>query len=112
MKCQMSARLSWLFVLAGLAAVACSSSNESGQAGPNAGPDAGADTGPVPPTEAGVSACPKATGGPTEHQGTITADETWTADKSPHIIVNDTQISAKLTIEPCAEVLLGERSSV
>jgi hypothetical protein len=45
----------------------------------------------------------------TLHTGTITASETWTKAKGPHIIrgivrVNGTQSAAKITIEPGAEV--------
>ncbi len=52
--------------------------------------------------------CPAPKGGPTEHVSTIVADETWTADKSPHVVPYDLAIQgATLTIEPCAEVIIG-----
>lgn len=100
-------------VVLGLTVAACGDSAKKDPAQP--GTDAGADTGPAPPNDGGTDAgidCPTPTGGPTEHQGTITADETWTADKSPHIIPYDLQIDAKLTLEPCAEVLLGAQKSI
>jgi hypothetical protein len=63
--------------------------------------DAGPDAPPVTTTD-----CPKPTAGPTKHNGFV-GDETWTADTSPHILPYDTGIHGTLTIEPCAEVLIG-----
>lgn len=61
-----------------------------------------ADTEPtcVPPTK-----------GPTMHNQTITANETWTADNGPHVVTFDVAIkpAATVTIEPCAEVRIDER---
>ena len=68
-------------------------------------PDGGAsvdDSGiPIVP-----STCAAPTKGPTMHTS-VMADETWTADMSPHILPYDTGIYAKLTLEPCAEVRVG-----
>jgi hypothetical protein len=55
--------------------------------------------------------CPKPTGGPTEHSSSV-GTETWTADKSPHVLPYDTSITGTLTLEPCAEVLLGDKKTV
>lgn len=64
----------------------------------------GPDTEPEPPTK--PSACPKPTKGPTVHEASaIEADETWTADASPHIVTGFIAVrGATLTIEPCAVV--------
>lgn len=45
--------------------------------------------------------------GPTEHRGTIAADETWSAAGSPHLLTENVIVAqgATLTIEPCAQVL-------
>lgn len=51
--------------------------------------------------------CP-ARGAGTDHTAWITADETWTAADSPHRIPTNLRITATVTVEPCAEVLLGE----
>jgi hypothetical protein len=52
---------------------------------------------PAPPTGAG-----------TEHAKEITADETWTAAASPHRVTFGIRLLAKVTIEPCATVLVGD----
>jgi hypothetical protein len=52
--------------------------------------------------------CAKPTSGPTSHSGSINT-ETWTADKSPHMIPFDMTINGTVTIEPCAEVLLAKQ---
>jgi hypothetical protein len=82
----------------------------------DAGPDKGGGT---PNVDGGslsgdggtVVTCPKPTGGPTQH-GASVQDETWTADKSPHVIPYDLTIRGTLTIEPCAEVLIAEAKSI
>lgn len=89
-----------IFILLPLAAFACS---PSGDAPAGSNPDGGApseDGGTVPST------CAAPTKGPTMHNS-VMADETWTADMSPHILPYDTSIYAKLTLEPCAEVRIG-----
>jgi hypothetical protein len=55
--------------------------------------------------------CPKPTAGPTSHTGSV-GTETWTADKSPHVLAFDTTVTGTLTIEPCAEVLIGAGKTV
>jgi hypothetical protein len=89
--------LSTLFFVFGLAA-GCSSTDEASSGG--ADPDAGAVEEPPP-------ACPEPTEGPTTHAGDIEADEVWTAAGSPHLVTGDVSVraGARLTIEPCAEVL-------
>jgi hypothetical protein len=67
----------------------------------DAGNDAGGDV---------VAACP-ATTGPTMHPaGSLTADETWSAAASPHVVQGDVTIpkGKTLTIEPCATVQVAE----
>jgi hypothetical protein len=112
----MRTRLGLLLVLGGLSVLACDdSSPPSTPVSQDAGTfttDGGASEGGTSGDGGVVVDCAKPTGGPTEHQGTIGADETWTADKSPHVVVNDVAITAKLTIEPCAEVLLGSTRSL
>lgn len=56
---------------------------------------------PVVPTT-----CPAPTMGPTMHNS-ISVDTTFTADGSPHLLPYDTEVSATLTLEPCAEVRLA-----
>jgi hypothetical protein len=49
--------------------------------------------------------CPPPTGPGTMHDTTISADETWTAAASPHIVTFNISVqNATLTIEPCAVV--------
>ena len=45
--------------------------------------------------------------GPTMHTTGSVGDETWTAALSPHVITVGTNVNGTLTIEPCAEVLIG-----
>jgi hypothetical protein len=62
------------------------------------------------PTEpAPGNACPASTGGPTPHAGFLTADETWTAAASPHVITSSLTVSKDVTLqlEPCAEVRIA-----
>lgn len=49
--------------------------------------------------------CPALMGAGTPHTTTITADETWTAAASPHV-VSSLRVEATVTVEPCAVVLL------
>lgn len=57
-----------------------------------------------------ASECVPPTKGPTMHGGGSTSlpDEVWTADGSPHILPFDTTIYKKVTVEPCAEVLIAD----
>lgn len=54
----------------------------------------------------GVIDCPAPTAGPTQHQGSV-GTETWTAADSPHVLASGIGITGTLTLEPCAEVLVG-----
>lgn len=56
-------------------------------------------------------ACPTPTGAPIEHQGTISAPETWSA-ASPHVVVADLLVRAKVTVEPCTVVRMGPARSI
>jgi len=98
-------------VALGVLPVACVTS--SNNPGPTVQVDAG-DAGPGTPDDSGVvvpSTCPAPTKGPTTHRS-ITADETWTADASPHIVPFDIGISAKVTLEPCAEVRIAGGATI
>jgi hypothetical protein len=50
--------------------------------------------------------------GPTLHPGSVSTNETWTAAASPHVVRNDINVSATLTIEPCVEVRLGPKVTI
>lgn len=64
-----------------------------------------------PGMDAGV-ACDLKLGTPTPHSGTITANETWTAAASPHVVDFELRVNATVTIEPCATVQLGEGARI
>jgi hypothetical protein len=67
------------------------------------------DAGPLPSEDASVpSTCAPVTGAGTKHDKTPTADETWTAAESPHVIDLSFSIPTgrTITIEPCAVVQL------
>jgi hypothetical protein len=72
----------------------------------------GGTTDPADPTPDELSArgnCPAVPAGAgTTHSGTISADETWTAAGSPHKVTFDLSILANVTVEPCAQVLVGK----
>lgn len=77
-------------------------SNDSSPSGGDAGTPAEGGG-----TDANVpSTCAAAAGAGTKHDTTPTADETWTAAASPHVIGSSLSIPAGLTIrvEPCAVV--------
>jgi hypothetical protein len=82
-----------------------------GGAGAPAPDDDGPDTEPEPPTQ--PSGCPAPTKGPTVHEASaIEADETWTADASPHVVTGFIAVRrATLTIEPCAVVQFEDADS-
>lgn len=79
---------------------ACDSSSNSAGTTPAPNGDGGTNDTPV------QSECTAPTKGPTMHSDSIKADETWTADASPHIITFKSTVTndATLTIEPCAVV--------
>lgn len=60
-----------------------------------------------------VNECKAVSGSGTEHDS-VTGDETWTAEGSPHIVTADLTIpeGVTLTIEPCAEVRMKENVHV
>ncbi len=74
------------------------------------------DASTPPPTEdAQTGTCPVPTKGPTTHAaGDIAGSETWTADASPHIVTGQVNVrgNAKLVIEPCAVVQLGDAAGI
>ena len=67
----------------------------------NPGADAGGD--------APANSCAAATGPGTTHAADVSADETWTAAGSPHLVTASLRVAAgaTLTIEPCAQVRIG-----
>lgn len=93
------------------AAFASTACEESTEVTPNPTPDGGGD---FPSTEADAGApaidCPAPTGGPTMHKDDVEGEQVWTAAGSPHIVEYDVNVrnGAKLTIEPCAEVLVAK----
>ncbi len=96
------------FLFVSLLAAGCSSASDPSPSPTSATPDGG--TSPDP--EAVPSTCAAPTKGPTTHGGSVMTDETWTADTSPHILPYDTGIYAKVTLEPCATVLLAPKAQV
>ncbi|CAN5613805.1 hypothetical protein BH09MYX1_BH09MYX1_62770 [soil metagenome] len=56
--------------------------------------------------------CTAPTGAGTKHAANITADETWTAAASPHVIPYDMSIRATVTLEPCATVQIAKQITV
>lgn len=91
-----------------LVTFACSDDAPSATANGNPGGDAGAADAAVP------SRCVAPTGPGTTHTTTPTADETWTAAASPHVVATSLAIASgrTLTLEPCAIVQLGPGVSV
>ena len=64
---------------------------------------------PSSPDGGAVDECPEPTGTGMTHQGFIEEDETWTAKDSPHHVTFNVEVrGAKLTIEPCAKVVVDE----
>lgn len=90
-----------------LAATGCEAEDNGGQPSDDGGA-------PEPDAAPPAVTCPKPTSGPTRHQYDVAADEVWTADASPHIVDYDVQVRGghKLTIEPCAEVLLKKGTHI
>jgi hypothetical protein len=64
------------------------------------------------PDMAMASACVDPTGPGTMHPGSITQNETWTAAASPHVLAQDTSITAVVTLEPCTLVLVGPAKTI
>jgi hypothetical protein len=111
-----------LLAIAGAPLAGCEdSSSSSGGIQPDGGGAFNPDTGVYTPPGGGdvdppvPSECVAPTKGPTMHGGGSTsdpADDVWTADGSPHILPFDTTIYKNVTIEPCAEVLIGDGKTV
>ncbi|MBX3190914.1 MAG: hypothetical protein KF819_28220 [Labilithrix sp.] len=81
---------------------ACDSNSPGGEP-----PGPGADGGPGGDDDGSVASTCAPTSGPgTTHASSPTADETWTAADSPHIVTAALSIAAgrTLTLEPCAVV--------
>jgi hypothetical protein len=60
----------------------------------------------------GASACTPPTGPGTQHTGSVTAPQTWTAADSPHVLPYDTAVSAAVTLEACAVVQIGVQKTI
>lgn len=90
----------FVFLLVGVLACDSSSSSSSSSSG---------GTPPPPPSGPGTltNDCPPPSGAGTKHEGILDADETWTADASPHHVTTKLYVRATLTIEPCAVVQVG-----
>lgn len=88
-----------VFTFALVSLLACDDSTSPSPATPGPGTDAGG-------TPSTPSTCPTVTGAGTTHAASPTADETWTAAASPHVITASQSIPAgvTVTIEPCAVV--------
>jgi len=74
-----------------------------------------ASTPPPTPDTQPNGTCPVPTKGPTTHAaGDVDGSETWTADASPHILKGQVNVrgNAKLVIEPCAVIQLGESAGI
>lgn len=74
-------------------------------------PDGGMRTDAGTTTDGGTSNCPATANPATWGMGTargssISSDETWTAADSPHRVSTRISVGARLTVEPCAVVLL------
>jgi hypothetical protein len=91
------------FLLAPLVMVACTDSSSSQP-----------PTGPTGPTGELPSRCEPSTGAGTTHDAAPTADETWTAAASPHVVSGALSVPAgrTLTIEPCAVVQMKSGASM
>ena len=118
--------LALLPLLGAVILAACSSSSSSTPPAVDAGSDAalppvdaaqppdaappgdagGVATDPTPDDISKGGSCPAPTGAGTKHEGTLTADEIWTAAASPHHVTFGLDVRATLTIEPCAVVLV------
>lgn len=75
-------------------------------------PTTGTDKTPASSTGVGeklkTPPCGQATGSGTTHSANITANETWTAAESPHVVTSALRVDATLTIEKCATVVLSK----
>ncbi len=97
-------------LLAATLLIACGASNDPPSAEGNGGDvgvggnDGGGGGGGAP------GSCPSPTSGPTFHGGSISSDELWTAEASPHVITSrlDVVDGATLEIAPCAIVELAQ----
>jgi hypothetical protein len=106
-----------LLVVLSAAASACiedSPGVRADDANPDGSVSPGSDAGDGRDRDGAVaSSCAPATGPGTTHDS-VTADETWTAAGSPHIVARSLAIAAgrTVTIEPCAVVRMNEDVSI
>lgn len=94
------------------ALLACTTSSTSTSTPNEQAPAPGVDAGSSAPSP--TAKCPTTTTGPTTHEGDLEADETWTAEASPHFVKGDLNIreGRKLTIAPCAVVQLAPDANI
>jgi hypothetical protein len=100
-----------------IAGAGCSPSKDTNPGGADAAmmdvvvPDF--DTGPTPEAAGNDGGgCVPPTGTGTSHALEVTAPETWTAAASPHVIPNDLNLLAQVTLEPCAVVRIAAKATV
>jgi hypothetical protein len=74
--------------------------------------DHGTDAGVI--SDAAEPECPTPNGSKILHSHDIVADEAWAGDGSVHVVPHDIAVrpGATLTLEPCAVVQIGPRSSI
>lgn len=87
---------------------ACSPSSPSNPTGTDASTESG-PSGDAPDyvKMAAGGDCPAASGAGTTHSADVTADETWKAADGPHRVTSSFNVTATLTIEPCAKVIMS-----
>jgi hypothetical protein len=78
--------------------------------GCTSGSDPG-DSSVTPDAGQPVAGCSTPTGAPIEHQGTLSAPETWSSS-SPHVVAADLLVRAAVTVEPCTLVRVGRARSI
>lgn len=93
-----------VLALSGAFLAACQSASDA--------PSGGEAPAPTDPRPAPVTCVPGS--GPTFHTGDVEGDEVWTAEASPHVLTGDVNVrdGAKLTIMPCAEIVVAEKKGI
>jgi hypothetical protein len=108
-------RLGWLLVtvLGAGSAAACTETTTSTPAPTPTGDGGTTGSADLTPDEivAGGS-CAAQAGEGTKHEGIITKDEVWTAEGSPHRVTFTLDIRAKVTVEPCARILVSPNAGI
>lgn len=108
-------RLGWMLVtvLGVGSAVACTETTTTTPTPTPPGDGGTADPAEVTPDEiVAGGTCAAATGEGTKHEGIVTKDEVWTAEGSPHRVTFTLDIRAKVTIEPCARIIVAPNGGI